>query len=259
MLISDIYNPVLLQGTSAEEAIFASGLDDLYMEIRRVIFDTKVVISPRVTAKKGEGATAALGLASSLNEALGIGLTSLGWAGLKAPGGATHLNTVDWFKSKKPQVTYVPYELGIGLEIQFGNNFQINEDIKRLSEAFVARQIQAGVIITPSDVFAKHKADRGAFFSDAKSKLDRHYQTLYGSGARNITPIMIIGIQHDAYNNDESGYFEITPVHYSSTNGKLVATPQPILNNAKITHKKSSASGLPISALSNQNEAEVDS
>lgn len=239
MLISDIYSPTLLQGSSAEETIFTNGLNDFYEEIRRVIFDTKVVISPRITEKKGDDATGAPGLAAALNEALGTALTSLSWAELKSPGGTDDHNTLDWFKSKKPHVAYVPGELGLGIEIQFGNNYQYNEDIKRLTEAFLAGKIVAGISIVPSDVLAKHKADRGCFFSDAKNKLDRHYETMYGSGAKKIPPILIIGIQQDGYNTNQEGYFEITPVRFTTADGKITgSTKAQMLTNASKTSKR---------------------
>ncbi len=245
MLIANVFNPQLLQGSSAEETIFSSGIGSFYDEIRRVIFDTKVTISPRTTSKKGQDSTGAPGLAASLNVAMGNALISLGWDHLKAPGGTADISTVDWFKAKKSNVAYAPTALGIGLEIQFGNNYQFNEDIKRLSEAYIAGIIQAGIAIVPSNALAKHKADRGAYFSDAKSKLERHYQTLYGAQARKIPPIMIIAIQHDGYNDDPSGLFTITPVTYSPVEGSeiFIPTSQPEMTNKikpvlKPTNKK---------------------
>lgn len=243
MLIADIYNPLLLRGQmSAEESIISAGLIREYNQLRRIIFNTKLVISPRLTKKKGEKATAALGLAPALNNAFGIALTSAGWTPLKAPGGKDTHNLVDWYKARPSEIDYGPTELGLGLEFQFGNNYQVNEDIKRLSEAFLAGKTVAGIIIVPSNILARHKADRGAFFSDAKSKLRRHLNTLYISQARKIPPIQIIGIQQDGYNDDTFGYFELTPVKLdpSSDQEKFVQTNK-ITNEKLIENRRKRA------------------
>ncbi len=102
----------------------------------------------------------------TLNDALGIGLESPGWKELKSPGDKTDKNALDWFKSKKPEVEYITTDLGVGLEIQFGNNYQFNEDIKRFTGAFLAGKVQVGISVVASDTLAKHKADREAFFSE---------------------------------------------------------------------------------------------
>ena len=78
MLIADIYDPPTPQG-SAEEHI-VSNAKDFYDELRRIIFDTKVIISPLKTVKgQGKGTTGAWGLAESLNTAFKIALESCGW------------------------------------------------------------------------------------------------------------------------------------------------------------------------------------
>lgn len=211
MLIADIYDPPTPQG-SAEEHI-VSNAKDFYDELRRIIFDTKVVISPLKTVKgQGKGTTGAWGLAELLNVAFKIALESCGWQPLQSPGAESPQSLIDWFKSKPSGRKYGAEKIGLGLEIQFGNNYQFNEDIKRLSEANLAGYTIAGVSIVASDKLAEYKADRGACFSDAKSKLDRHLESLYSAQARRFSPMMIIGIENDSFNDDPCGYFEITPV-----------------------------------------------
>jgi hypothetical protein len=211
MLIADIYDPTIPQG-SAEECII-SNVKDFYDEIRRIIFDTKVIISPLKTVKgPGKGTTGAVALAESLNLAFKTALESCGWKPLQAPGAPSVHGLIDWFKEKPSGRKYGAEKLGLGLEIQFGNNYQFNEDIKRLSEAYLAGYIVAGVSLVASDKLAEYKADRGAFFSDAKSKLDRHLESLASAQARRFPPIVVIAIEQDGFNNELSGYFEITPV-----------------------------------------------
>lgn len=225
MLIADIHNPPLIAGHSAEEIIMASGLAPLYDELRRMIFDTEVSISRRVTQKgKGRDTTGAPGLATGLNNAFKITLESAGWKPLPAPGG-TSRTLIDWHKTVEARVAY-SHKPGLGLEIQFGNNYQFNEDLKKLTEAFLSGQIEAGMVIVASDTLAKHKADRGAYFSDAKSKLDRHLGTFVAARALRIPPIMVIGIEQDQYNDTDDGTWEIVPVEFDEDeHGQKVTTP----------------------------------
>lgn len=237
MLIAEIYDPVPPHGGSAEENIMSNDLKDLYDEVRRIIFDTKVVISPLKTKKGsptgGKGTTGAVGLAETLNKALKIGLESCNWTSLQAPGSQATNSLIDWYKAKPSGLAYGPAKRGIGLEVQFGNNYQFNEDIKRLSEASLAGYIEAGVSIVSSDRLAAHKADRGAFVSDAKSKLDRHLESLAGARARRFPAIVIIGVEHDDYNGDPYGYFEITPVKvHLNARGVIETAPDKIMTNA---------------------------
>ncbi len=220
MLIADIYDPPTPQG-SAEENIIPN-VKDFYDELRRIIFDTRVVISPLRTIKRGKGTTGAWNLAESLNDAFKISLESCGWQPLQSPGSKSPQSLIDWFKSKPSGRMYGATNVGLGLEIQFGNNYQFNEDIKRLSEANLAGFTVAGVSIVASDKLAEYKADRGACFSDAKNKLVRHLESLASAGARRFPPIMIIAIENDAFNDDPCGYFEITPVKISRDQRNII-------------------------------------
>ncbi len=215
MRIADIYDPTLPSGESAEDYIMSNDLKDLYDEIRRMIFDTKLVVSPLKTTsgRSGKaGITASVKLAESLNDAFKTALESAKWEPLVAPGATAANSTVDWFKAKPTGRSYGAEKAGIGMEIQMGNNYQFNEDIKRLTEAYLAGFTVAGVSIVASDSLAQHKADRGAFFSDARNKLNRHLESLSGARARRFPPIVIIGIEQDGYNGDPYGYFELQPV-----------------------------------------------
>jgi hypothetical protein len=233
MLIADIYDPQIQQG-SAEENIIPD-VKDFYDEIRRIIFDTKLVISPLKTVKgKGRETTGAWHLAESLNDAFEISLKSCGWHPLQSPGAKSPQSLIDWFKSKPSGRRYGAGNIGLGLEIQFGNNYQFNEDIKRLSEANLAGFTVAGISIVASDKLAEYKADRGACFSDAKSKLDRHLESLASAGARRFPPIMIIAIENDAFNNDPCGYFEITPVKISRDQRNIIeSTSETMITNER--------------------------
>lgn len=231
MLISGIYDPSPMPGFSAQENIMSNNVKDLYDEILQMIFETKVTISPLKTIKKGKDTTGAIKLAENLNKAFEIALGSAGWEKSKAPGGNAQ-NLIDFYKSKPSGRAYGVKELGIGLEIQFGNNYQFNEDIKRLTEAYLAGSIVAGVSIVSSDLLSTHKADRGASFSDAKSKLDRHLETLVVAQAKRFPPIVILGVQHDSYNDDQFGLFEIQAVKLTRDDRNLLQIiPDIVLSN----------------------------
>lgn len=239
MKIADIYDPILPSGESAEDNIFSNDLKELYDEIRRMIFDTKLVVSSMKTTLGSGGTTAAVKLAESMNDAFKMSLESVGWKPLESPGAAAPNAAVDWFKSKPTGRSYGVSQVGIGMEIQLGNNYQFNEDIKRLTETYLAGYIVAGVSIVASDILAEHKADRGAYFSDAKSKLDRHLESLAGARARRFPPIVIIGIEQDGYNEDQDGYFELQPVVLMHDEKGLQSKPvEPITNKGDPTIKK---------------------
>lgn len=231
MLIADIYDPPTPQG-SAEELIILNA-KDFYEELRRIIFDTKVILSPLKTVKgQGKETTGAWGFAEALNTAFKIALESCDWQPFQSPGSDSSKCLIDWFKSKPSGRKYGAEKIGLGLEIQLGNNYQFNEDIKRLSEATLAGYTVAGISLVVSDKLSEYKADRGASFSDAKSKLDRHLETLYSAQARRFSPIMIIGVENDGFNNDPCGYFEITPVKiFRNERNVIESTNEKIISN----------------------------
>jgi hypothetical protein len=207
MVIKQHYSPIVAGSISGEEIIFKRGVGSLLEEIRQSILQTELIISPRKTKKKGKDATGNPKLAEAMNNALGASLKSLGWNPRKAPGSTKKQAEVDWYKSILSSLSYGPTEIGLGLEIQFGNNFQFNEDLKRLSEAILEQTIVAGVCIVPSDDLAKYKADRGASFSDSRSKMDRFLALFHGTGAAIIFGFLLIGVHPDGFTNSEDGKF----------------------------------------------------
>jgi len=209
MVIQQYYSPAVSGDISGEALIFKRGVGHLFDEIRQSILQSKLYISPRRTKKKGKGATGSLGLAEGMNNSFATSLTSLGWKKRTAPGATEDRAEVDWYKAIPSSLSYGAKTIGVGLEIQFGNNFQFNEDVKRLSESILEGTIVAGVSIVPSDELAKYKADRGAFFSDAKSKLDRSLAILLGSGAAIIPGFVLIGIGADGFTDKDDGLFRL--------------------------------------------------
>jgi hypothetical protein len=209
MLIKDYYSPELAGTFSGEAIIFKRGVGSLFNEIRECILRTNLIISPKKTIKKGKDATGSPGLADALNKALGASLTSLNWKPRKAPGAEEQQAKVDWQKSIPSGLSYGVRDIGLGLEIQFGNNFQFNEDLKRLSEAILEQTIVAGVCIVASDELAKYKADRGAFFSDSQSKMDRFLALFHGTGAAIIPGFVLIGVHPDGFTETTDGKFRL--------------------------------------------------
>ena len=210
MVIKQYYSPAVSGDISGEAMIFKRGVGHLLDEIRQSILQSELYISPRRTKTKGEGATGNKGLAEGMNAAFAASLTSLGWTKRTAPGASGERAEIDWCKAVPAALAYGPKSIGIGLEIQFGNNYQFNEDFKRLSEAILEGTIVAGVSIVPSDELAKYKADRGASFSDAKSKLDRSLGILVGSGAATMPGFVLIGIGADGFTSAADGKFALT-------------------------------------------------
>jgi len=221
MVIKQYYSPTLPGDISGEALIFKRGVGTLFDEIRQSILQSELEISPRRTRKKGKGATGNPGLAEAMNNALGASLSSLGWTKRKAPGASEDRAEVDWYKSVQSPLSYGPQTLGLGLEIQFGNNFQFNEDIKRLSESVLEQSIVAGVCVVPSDELADYKADRGAYFSDARSKLDRQLAIYTGLGAATLPGFVLIGVGADHFTEVDDGLFKLTAPIFDPKKGPL--------------------------------------
>jgi hypothetical protein len=57
-------------------------------------------------------------------------------------------------------------------------------------------------------------------------------KTLYSAQARRFSPIMIIGVENDGFNEDQSGYFEIAPVKIRKNERDVIETvSQAIISN----------------------------
>jgi hypothetical protein len=209
MIIKHFYSPKVAGEVSGESLIFKRGLGQLFDEIRQSILQSNLIISSRQTiTKSGSGTTGIPGLADALNKGLASSLTSLGWGQLKAPGATGLTAKVDWFKAIPSGIGYGPTKIGLGLEAQFGNNYQFNADLQRLSEAILDQSIVAGVSIVASDELKNYKADRGAYFTSEKQKLDRFLTMLVGSGAALVPSFVLIGIGPDGFGfSDRTGGF----------------------------------------------------
>jgi hypothetical protein len=180
MQIKHYYSPHAVGEVSGEAMIFKLGVGQLLDEIRQCILQSRLIISDTPTITRGKGVTGIPKLAAGLNDGLAASLASLGWGPLKAPGATGAAAKLDWYKTLPSGISYGPERIGVGLEVQFGNNFQFNADLQRLNEAILERSIVAGVCIVASDRLRLYKADRGAYFSQEKQKLDRHLALLLG-------------------------------------------------------------------------------
>lgn len=200
MKIKHYYSPRPAGDASGETMIFKLGVGQLLDEIRQSILHSRLTISdtPTIT-KAGSGKTGIPKLAGALNEGLAASLKSLGWGPLKAPGATGATAKLDWFKSLPTNMSYGPERMGVGMEAQFGNNFQFGADLQRLGEAMLEGSIVAGVCVVASDELKKYKADRGAYFSSEKQKLDRHLALLLGSGVARMPGYVLLGIEHDGF------------------------------------------------------------
>ncbi len=196
---------------SGEAFLFKRGLGGLFDEIRQSILQNKLLISPKKTTSKtgadNLGSTGNLDLAGKMNKALQASLKSLGWGPKTAPGALGIAAKIDWYKSIQSGISYGPREIGLGLEIQFGNNYQFDADLKRLHEGILDNLIVAGISIVASDELAKYKSDRGAYFTQEKQKLDRYLKILSASGVAVIPHYILIGVEHDGFVDDTEGKF----------------------------------------------------
>lgn len=199
MQIKHYYSPHAVGEASGEAMIFKLGVGQLLDEIRQSILQSHLIISNTPTVTKGKGITGIPNLAGGLNDGLAASLRSLGWGPLKAPGAHGAGARLDWYKTLPSGISFGPERIGVGVEVQFGNNFQFNADLQRLNEAILQGSIVAGVCIVASDRLRIYKADRGAYFSQEKQKLDRHLALLLGSGVARMPGYVLIGIEHDEF------------------------------------------------------------
>jgi hypothetical protein len=228
MIIKHFYSPKAAGEMSGEALIFKRGVGQLLDEIRQCILHSKLIISSRQTiTTSGSGTTGIPGLADGLNKGLAASLRSLGWDQLKAPGATGHTAKVDWYKAIPTGIGYGPARIGLGLEAQFGNNYQFNADLQRLSEAILDQSIVAGVCVVASDELKNYKADRGAYFTSEKQKLDRFLTMLAGSGAALIPSFVLIGIGQDGFGFSDrtGGFFSLEAPIYDPELG-VQAPPQ---------------------------------
>lgn len=195
MIIENIYAPEVYGEYSAEDIIFRRGTGDLFDELRTVIFSTHLAITdtPRRT---NNNKTMLKGLPQALNKAIGLALSSLGWQPRQAPGAASPKSASDWAKFHPSGLKFMG-DVGLAVEIQFGQHYQFNADVQRFAEAILEGKIVAGVSVVASDRLEQYKADRTACFSDAVEKLDRWLGIWAASGAILLPSIMIIAVGYD--------------------------------------------------------------
>ncbi len=205
MKIANIYMPGPAPHKTAEEVIVVLGAYKLLEEVRDVIFKTHVLVTPTKTTYKGKagqrGAIGNKGLTPVINRYLRYGLSHHGWAPHYPKGSLNKNQKIDWFKITPDQ--FVSQRtgggVGVGVETQFGNNFQAHGDIERLQAAYNYGEIGAGLIIVPSDELSLYLADRCANFGNTVGKLKQRIDTMIGARAFNICPIGIIGVAHDGF------------------------------------------------------------
>ena len=221
MIIKNIFAPKVAGEHSAEEIIFRRGIGDLFTELREVVLQTEVRITD--TPRLGNS-TQIPRLAEGMNRAIRDSLKSLGWGPLQAPGSTHAQSTIDWAKVRPSGLSWMG-DIGLAVEVQFGNHYQFNADVQRIAEAMLGGNIIAGIAIVASDRFANYKADRGASFSNSKEKLERWLGIWTASGAILLPSIMILGVEFDGFIDQPEPGFRISyPVFdLSRTNGQLQA------------------------------------
>ena len=186
----------------AEEAIIALGAGDLLTEVREVIFGTRVYANPTKTTSKDKGLagkTGNKGLTPKINAFLRAGLKAKGWNPYMPTRASSTNAKIDWYKKTPDPYWEKLGGIGIGVETQFGNNFQAYGDIQRLQLAFNSFELGAGLIIVPSDELSSYLADRCANFSNTSTKLRQHFDAMAGARAFHICPIGIIGVAQDGF------------------------------------------------------------
>ena len=221
MIIKNYFSPKVAGEHSAEEIIFRRGIGHLYTELREVLLQTEVHITD---TPRASGKVRISSLADKMNQSIKESLVSLGWGPLQAPGSSQAQSTIDWAKVHPSGLNWMG-DIGLAVEVQFGNHYQFNADVQRIAEAILGGTIIAGVVIVVSDRFAEYKADRGASFSISRDKLERWLGIWSASGAILLPSIMILGIEFDRFFAQDTPGFHISgPVFdLEKTKGKLEA------------------------------------
>jgi len=154
----------------AEERITRLGLQPLWRELEQILtgFDLRV--------EERRDANGAAEIRAVFDERFRL---AGGWT-KKQTGG------VDWTKCHTVNGTSVC----LGVEIQFsGRSDLVIVDVVHLREELIAGQIDAGILVVPSNRLATFLTDRVARYSDAVSAVER-------ARAQDL-PLLVIAVEHD--------------------------------------------------------------
>ncbi|MCO6476606.1 MAG: hypothetical protein J5I94_08285 [Phaeodactylibacter sp.] len=157
----------------AKEKIAKLGLASLFLEIQEIIFSTKVFLLEEKDSNGG----------AELRKLLDAKFEEFGEWEKTVSGG------VDWKKRIRYNRSFIA---NIGVEVQVSARSDLLiRDIVHLRNSIQNGDIEAGVIIVPSDKLQIYLPDRTPSLRDAIKYIEEEFKEA------TTFPIIIIGIEHD--------------------------------------------------------------
>ncbi|MBI1176975.1 hypothetical protein GC207_05995 [bacterium] len=157
----------------SREKICRLGLSHLFLELQEILIQTEVNIQPEKQANSA-GVVREL-----IDSAFG---NQNDWIGSKS-------GDIDWVKRMRYNSTIVS-RLGVEIQVS-GRSDLLARDIVHIRNGLQDSQIDAGVIVVPSDDFEYYLTDRVANFSYAVRYVEEELREAQSY------PIVIMAVEHD--------------------------------------------------------------
>jgi hypothetical protein len=158
----------------AQDKISRLGLANLFLELQSIILDTTIELEERVEANG----------AAFIREKLDNGFENAGdWI-------KTTTGGIDWIKRYRYNSTFI-VRLGVEVQVSARSDLLIR-DIVHLRNSLQKAEIDAGVIVVPSDRLQPLLPDRTPSFKDAIRYIEDEFKEAM------TFPIVVIAIEHDA-------------------------------------------------------------
>ena len=158
----------------ARDKVSRLGLADLFLELQHILLDTRIALEE---SNQANGAAV-------IREALDATIEKAsGWTKIQAGG-------IDWSKQRRYNETFVSR---IGVEIQVSSRSDLLiRDVVHLRNSLQKAEIDAGVIVVPSDRMQRFLPDRTPSFRDAIKYIEQEFKEA------TTFPIIVIAVEHDA-------------------------------------------------------------
>jgi hypothetical protein len=161
--------------SGARQKICRLGLSDLYFELQDIIFKTEVKIKKEQHANSG----------AVVRELIDLGFSQIGgWV-------KTASGDIDWVKRIRYNDSIIA-RLGIEIQVSGRSELMI-KDILHIRKSIQSGDIDAGILVVPSDEFAYYLTDRVPSYSYALE-----FSRNIAKEAQDY-PIVIIGIEQDGF------------------------------------------------------------
>ncbi|MEI2762052.1 hypothetical protein [Methanothrix soehngenii] len=164
--------------SGAKQKVCRLGLSSLFLEVQDIILNTKINIKDE---KNGNGSAFVRKAIDSEFEKAGD------W--VKSTSG-----DIDWIKRIRYNESIIA-RLGVEIQVSGRSELMI-KDILHIRNSIQAGDIDAGLLVVPSDDFAYYLPDRVPCFSYALK-----FSEEIAKEAKDY-PIIIMGIEHDGFSNE---------------------------------------------------------